>query len=83
MVGRPDAALPGCGGDGCGDSRRTSAERRADRAMQRIADIGGAHLIVVPDIAFVRVETGPKQPDLAYNADPQQGLHECELHARG
>ncbi len=60
------AAMNRCGGRACRTRVDTAAKRRADRAMQRIAQKRGAALHAFPELAFVRVRTGGRGPDLVY-----------------
>ena len=50
----------------CSAADSSETKRKADRAMQQIAAMGGGHLVVFPDVAFVRVSTGKANEALAY-----------------
>jgi hypothetical protein len=58
--------LDRCGSGQCSDPDAGTAEQKVDRAMQRIAAMGGEHLVVFPDVAFVRVGMGQDEEALAY-----------------
>lgn len=54
-----------CKSDAC----RPDVDRdtlRADKAMQKISEMDGAIVEFLPDVAFVRVQTGEKTDDIAY-----------------
>jgi hypothetical protein len=58
--------LDRCGSGHCSDPEAGAAEQKVDRAMQQIAAMGGEHLVVFPDVAFVRVGLGQGEEALAY-----------------
>jgi len=58
--------LDRCDAANCRVSEVTAAKARVDRAMHRIAGMGGTQLRVFPDVSFVRVHTGDAENDLAY-----------------
>ncbi len=59
-------SLNRCGTRYCAQATPNSAEERANRAMQNIAQLRGKNLHAFPDVAFVRVKTGAVEGDLAY-----------------
>ncbi len=59
-------AMNRCGVGDCGEAVSNRSTERADRAMDRIADLNGARLHAFPDVAFVRVRMDGPMDDLAY-----------------
>lgn len=53
-------------GSACSEQTPLDLEQRVDQAMAQIAGMRGEHLIVFPDVSFIRVLTGDDSPDLAY-----------------
>lgn len=62
----PHDNLNRCPEDDCVDMNAGSAEKRADRAMRKVADIHGLQVQALPDVTFVHVVTGKDSRDLAY-----------------
>jgi ribosomal protein L16/L10AE len=65
-VARLDHDLDRCDTEACTDKDATAAKIRVNRAMRRVAGMGGLQLRVFPDVSFVRVRTGEAEDDLAY-----------------
>jgi hypothetical protein len=65
-IARQGENLDRCESQQCRDPGAGAAEQKVDRAMQRIATMGGEHLVVFPDVAFVRVGLGQGEDALAY-----------------
>ncbi|WP_419662855.1 fatty acid cis/trans isomerase [Desulfosarcina variabilis] len=55
-----------CPDDDCFDKDASPAEKRADRAMRKVANIHGLQVQALPDVTFVHVDTGKDSEDLAY-----------------
>ena len=51
----------------CPNPNSGAAAARAEEALRAITEIRGDHLIVFPDVSFLRVHTGSEEPDLAYS----------------
>ncbi len=59
-------AMNHCGNINCEKVAVKSIEQKADRAMEKIAQLQGEKLYPFPDVAFVRVTTGQPEDDFAY-----------------
>lgn len=65
-VAEKAVAMSHCGKLRCDDIAPDRRKKKADRAMQRIAQLQGENLHAFPDVAFVRVTTGKPGEDFAY-----------------
>jgi len=65
-LARLDARLDCCGAGHCAKVNGSEGKNRVDRAMQRIAAMGGSHLTIFPDVSFVQVRTGDSADWPAY-----------------
>jgi hypothetical protein len=63
-LAKMDLDLDRCVSSGCRSRQASSAEQSVDRAMERIAAIHGEHLVVFPEVSFVKVAA--ESGDLAY-----------------
>ncbi len=59
-------AMNHCGNINCEKIVVKRTGRKADRAMEKIAQLQGEKLYPFPDVAFVRVTTGQPEDDFAY-----------------
>ncbi|AGS39628.1 Fatty acid cis/trans isomerase [Cycloclasticus zancles 78-ME] len=59
-------AMNQCGSINCENLSSQKAEKRADRAMQQIAQLQGTNLHAFSDVAFVRVRMDSPEQDLVY-----------------
>ena len=62
----PHDVLNRCVEDDNADMDAGPVEKRADRAMRKVADIHGLQVQALPDVTFVHVVTGQDSRDLAY-----------------
>ncbi len=59
-------AMNRCGVHDCGAPQSDTDRAHVDRSMQMIAQMQGANLHALPDVAFVRVMMDHQEPDIAY-----------------
>jgi hypothetical protein len=55
-----------CSDQRCIDKNTGSIEQEADRQMQRVAEMKGHQVQILPDVTFIHVVTGENEKDLAY-----------------
>lgn len=65
-VAQQAVAMNRCGIDKCREQPFNTNIEQVDRAMERIAEMQGANLHALPDVAFVRVGMENPQQDMAY-----------------
>ncbi len=59
-------AMNECGRSACRERTSPAAEKRADKAMARVAQLQGENLHAFPDVAFVQIKTERPEDDFAY-----------------
>ena len=62
----PNDFINRCPNDDCHARDASPAEQRADKAMRRVADLGGRQVKALPDVMFVHVVTGDDNEGLSY-----------------